>query len=188
VLRSFHKTFVSVREMRRSVAFYRRLGLELAAYRTAENPRAYQPLAADRLAPGEPPEGVDGWTRALFWIDRARTQCLVLSTATDERPFRRQHIAFNVDLADLRRAGEWMAERDLTPFADFGKEPTEPIVHNWLPSASFSFTDPDGHHLELSAPLPGAPLPDAHLPPKEQQPLYLSEWEQRRARLDAPTG
>src|SRR5262245_2807783 len=109
--------------MGRSVAFYRRLGLELAAYRTAANPQAYQPLAAADRAGPEPPEGAEGWTRALFWIDPARTQCIVLSRATDERPFRRQHIAFEVDLADLRRAGAWMAERGLVPFADFGKEP-----------------------------------------------------------------
>jgi catechol 2,3-dioxygenase-like lactoylglutathione lyase family enzyme len=117
-------------------------------------------------------------------IDRARTHLLILALVTPEQPWRRQHVAFDVDLADLRRAHARLAERGVAPLPDFGRPPVEPIVHSWIPAASLLFPDPDGHQLELSAHLPGAPIPEAHLPPAEQQPLYLSEWERLRARLD----
>lgn len=172
---SFFKLFLLVRDLARSVPFYQGLGLELVAFRAKATRHVYTPLGEATVDPS--------WTRAVFWIDRARTQLLILAEP-GERGWRRQHIAFDVALADLGRAHAWLAERGLAPLPDFGREPIEPIVHNWIPAASLLFEDPDGNQLELSARLPGAPIPDEHLPPAEQQPLYLSEWERLRKRLD----
>ncbi|HEY3082964.1 MAG TPA: VOC family protein [Chloroflexota bacterium] len=149
------KTYLLVRDLERAAAFYGRLGLEVA------NP--------------DPEAG-----RAYFWVDPARTQCLVLREASESRPFAPRHVAFGVSLEHLRSATDWLAGRGAEPTGDWGKEPGEAIVHNWIPAASLSFRDPDGNHLELSARLPGGPIPDDRYPPKERRPLYLSEWERLR--------
>jgi lactoylglutathione lyase len=175
MIRSFFKLFLPARDLARSVPFYQSLGLDLAAFRTAARSHVYAPVGDAVVDPT--------WTRAVFWIDRARTHCLILSLAAAEQPWRRQHVAFDVDLADLRRAQAWLAERGTAPLPDLGKPPLEPVVHNWIPAASLLFPDPDGHQLELSARLPGAPIPEQHLP-DAAEPLYLSEWERLRARLD----
>ncbi|TAK22709.1 MAG: hypothetical protein EPO26_10635 [Chloroflexota bacterium] len=92
------------------------------------------------------------------------------------------HHAFGVDLETLRDMKAWLESRGATNFiTDFGREPREPIVHNWIPAACISVRDPDGNHIEFSACLPGRPIPAEHMPPPEQQPMYLSEWERLRA-------
>ncbi|HEY3082967.1 MAG TPA: VOC family protein [Chloroflexota bacterium] len=155
----FFKTFMRVHDLERASAFFRRLGFE--------------------PAPGDPRP-----TRSWFWIDPERTQLLVLAQATEQQPWFMSHHAFDVDLASLRTAKAWLEERGVTEFiTDFGRAPVEPIVHNWIPAACFSFRDPDGNHIEFSARLPGKPIPAEHLPPPDRQPLYLSEWERLRAAI-----
>ena len=39
---------------------------------------------------------------------------------------------------------------------DLGVDVTGPVTHDWMPARSIYFSDPDGHELELCAPLPGA--------------------------------
>jgi lactoylglutathione lyase len=156
----FFKTFMRVRDIPRSAAFFHDLGFE--------------------HAPGDPRT-----TRHWLWIDRERTQLLVLAEATDAQ-WTFSHHAFDVDLETLRGAKEWLASKGVTNLVtDFGREPREPIVHNWLPAAGISFFDPDGNHIELSARLPGKPIPAEHMPPPDQQPMYLSDWERLRASLPA---
>jgi catechol 2,3-dioxygenase-like lactoylglutathione lyase family enzyme len=184
MIRSFAKMSLVVHDIGRSLDFYSRLGLTLAAYRTADNPQAYQAIESHNRTGAKLQDVVGEWTRALFWFDEERTHCFYLMKSAENRPFCPQHIGFDVDLAGLRRAHEWLRSRGVEPGKDFGKEPLEPIVHNWIPSASLSFADPDGHHVELHARLPGEAIPDEHLPPQDQQPLYLSEWERLRATID----
>jgi lactoylglutathione lyase len=183
VIKSYFKSWLPVREMARSVPFYASLGLELAGYRADDRIDAYLPIGRYRRAGQELTEEVYAtWSRAFFWIDAEHTQCIILGTPRADRPFLWQHVAFEVDLEELRRAGAWLAERGISELvADFGRPATEPIVHNWIPSASFSFRDPDGNQIELSARLPGGPIPEADLPGVE--PLYLGEWERLRSRV-----
>lgn len=54
-----------------------------------------------------------------------------------------QHFAFTVDEADIERAAEMLRER--------GVEVQGPSVHEWMPSKSIYFADPDGNDLELLA-------------------------------------
>lgn len=68
----------------------------------------------------------------------------------DPGEFPEQHLALTVDEAGLERAVEDLRGRGI---------PTEgPVFHDWMPAKSLYFADPDGHALELCAPLPpGAP-------------------------------
>ena len=101
-------------------------------------------------------------------------------------PFYRDVLGFEVGLRDARRpwifmragadgmivlqedAGAWpqqhfaftVAERDIDAAAAElrrrGIAVEGPMVHEWIPAKSLYFPDPDGHDLELCAPLPRA--------------------------------
>jgi catechol 2,3-dioxygenase-like lactoylglutathione lyase family enzyme len=56
-----------------------------------------------------------------------------------------QHFAFTVDEADIERAAEMLRGR--------GVKVEGPVFHQWMPAKSIYFSDPDGHDLELCAPV-----------------------------------
>lgn len=56
-----------------------------------------------------------------------------------------QHFAFTVDEQDIEHAAAELAKRNIST--------TGPMVHEWIPAKSVYFSDPDGHDLELCAPL-----------------------------------
>ena len=56
-----------------------------------------------------------------------------------------QHFAFTVGEADIDAAAATLARRGVTIEG--------PMVHDWIPAKSVYFRDPDGHDLELCAPL-----------------------------------
>ena len=56
-----------------------------------------------------------------------------------------QHVAFTIDAADIDRAAEALKQH--------GVEVRGPIFHAWMPATSVYFADPDGHALELCAPV-----------------------------------
>ncbi len=56
-----------------------------------------------------------------------------------------QHFAFTTSEADIERAAAELRER--------GVEVAGPVTHDWMPARSIYFSDPDGHDLELCAPL-----------------------------------
>lgn len=66
---------------------------------------------------------------------------IVLQEDKGEWPL--QHFAFTIDEADIERAAAILRER--------GVEVEGPVFHEWMPSASLYFEDPDGHALELLA-------------------------------------
>jgi catechol 2,3-dioxygenase-like lactoylglutathione lyase family enzyme len=59
-----------------------------------------------------------------------------------------QHFAFTVTDADLEGAAEALRARGLTVEG--------PVYHAWMPARSAYFSDPDGHALELCAPMTAA--------------------------------
>lgn len=83
------------------------------------------------------------------------------------------HSAFRVPEDEIDGMLPFLEERGIEPWADFGVEPDEPIVHPWLPSATVYFSDPDGNSLELLADLSDDPDPDG-------DPMSLSEWRERQ--------
>ena len=56
-----------------------------------------------------------------------------------------QHLAFTVNDADLDGA--------VAALRDRGVAVEGPVTHDWMPARSAYFSDPDGHALELCAPL-----------------------------------
>ena len=68
---------------------------------------------------------------------------IVLQEDRGEWPL--QHFAFTVDRADIDAATAALVRSGVTIEG--------PMVHDWMPAKSVYFRDPDGHDLELCAPL-----------------------------------
>jgi catechol-2,3-dioxygenase len=56
-----------------------------------------------------------------------------------------QHVAFTVEEADLEAAAAALRKQ--------GTAVEGPVYHTWMPAQSVYFSDPDGHALELCAPV-----------------------------------
>ena len=56
-----------------------------------------------------------------------------------------QHFAFRVEEADIEAAAADLEKR--------GVAVNGPVFHKWMPARSLYFSDPDGHDLELCAPV-----------------------------------
>jgi lactoylglutathione lyase len=76
---------------------------------------------------------------------RAGGQNGVLLLQEDTQDWAPRHFAFNLDEADLDGAVAALRQK--------GVSVTEPVTHAWMPARSIYFSDPDGHALELCAPL-----------------------------------
>jgi len=86
--------------------------------------------------------------RRVFLRVGGQAGMIVLTEEPGEWP--RQHLAFTVDAADIDAAAAALRAAGV---------PVEgPMTHDWMPAKSAYFSDPDGHELELCAPL-GPPGP-----------------------------
>jgi catechol-2,3-dioxygenase len=77
----------------------------------------------------------------LFLYAGGRAGMVVLQEDKTEWPI--QHLAFTVDEEDIERAATSLREQGLMVEG--------PVIHDWMPSKSIYFADPDGHNLELLA-------------------------------------
>ncbi len=68
---------------------------------------------------------------------------VVLQEDTGDWPT--QHFALTVSEADIDKAADALRES--------GVEVNGPVYHEWMPAKSAYFNDPDGHELELCAPV-----------------------------------
>ena len=78
---------------------------------------------------------------------RAGGQAGMIVLQEDKGDWPTQHFAFTVDEADIERAAAELRERDVTVNGS--------VFHEWMPAKSIYFADPDGHALELCAPVNG---------------------------------
>jgi len=76
---------------------------------------------------------------------RAGGQAGMIVLQEDKGEWPTQHFAFTVDEADIEHAAGLLRER--------GVEVDGPFFHEWMPAKSVYFSDPDGHALELCAPM-----------------------------------
>ena len=76
---------------------------------------------------------------------RAGGEAGMIVLQEDKSDWPLQHFAFTVDEADIERAAEMLRER--------GVKVEGPVFHQWMPAKSIYFSDPDGHDLELCAPV-----------------------------------
>ena len=136
-VRGLFETHLTVRDVSRSVAFYRDVvGL---------------PLALDL------PER----NAAFMWVGERGRSMLGLWEIGSSVNSLNLHIAFEVGLEDLLAAPERLRGQDVTPLSFFGEETGEPDVLAWMPAAALYFTDPDGHLLEYLTMLDDEPRPEA---------------------------
>ena len=81
--------------------------------------------------------------RWIFMRAGGQNGMIVLQEDKGEWPL--QHFAFTSDEAAIDRAAAELKAQ--------GVEISGPMVHDWIPAKSLYFCDPDGHDLELCAPL-----------------------------------
>jgi lactoylglutathione lyase len=140
-VRGLFETHLTVRDVARSVAFYRDVvGLPLALDLPERN--------AAFMWVGEPGRAMLG-----LWGIGSSVNSMTL------------HIAFDVALDDVLAAPERLRGQGVTPLSFFGAETVEPDVLAWMPAAAVYFEDPDGHLLEYLAMLDEPARPDAGVLP-----------------------
>lgn len=110
---------------------------------------------------------------AFFWIVEQKSWLGLWQATQAELPYHPsiRHIAFSVELTDLKNAVNWLQHRGIAPREAFGFAPIEPFViaNEMGAHAKIHFNDPDGNSLEFITPL---------LNPKKITGMYyLSEWE-----------
>lgn len=88
--------------------------------------------------------GIRDDARGLVFL-RAGGQAGMLVLQEDKGTWPIQHFAFTVAAEDIEAAAELLVQR--------GVSIDGPIYHEWMPAKSVYFSDPDGHKLELCAPL-----------------------------------
>ena len=130
------ETHLTVRDLDRSIAFYRdTVGLPLAYH--------------------SPETGV-----AFFWIGGAGRAMLGLWSAGAAPIALSLHVAFATSLDDVLTACGRLRRIGVTPLSFNAVETDEPSVIGWMPAAAVYFRDPDGHLLEVIAMLDSPPRPD----------------------------
>jgi lactoylglutathione lyase len=146
-VRGLFETHVDVADLDRSLEFYMgALGLELAVQREVDAAR------------------VDAHSRgarrfALLWVG-GRGHALLGLWERARDLIRPQHFAFEVEAHELPVLVSRLAQQGVQ-FRDFFQQrTTTPTVFGFIPAASIYFDDPDGHVLELLAPIAGAPRPE----------------------------
>jgi catechol 2,3-dioxygenase-like lactoylglutathione lyase family enzyme len=134
---SLFEAHLPVRDVARSVAFYRDiLGLAVA-YDDAER-------------------GV-----AFVWAGAPGGAMLGLWSLGTAPMGMRLHVAFAAELDEVLRAPAALSAAGVTPRSFFREETREPSVIGWIPAAAVYFEDPDGHMLEYLAMLDEPPRPEA---------------------------
>ncbi len=86
-------------------------------------------------------------TRRPWVFMRAGAGGMIVLQEQPEVP--QQHFAFTVSEADVDAAATELARRGIAVEG--------PTVHDWIPAKSLYFADPDGHDVELCAPLSAVP-------------------------------
>ncbi|SNZ14723.1 Predicted lactoylglutathione lyase [Terribacillus aidingensis] len=149
MIEGLYEAHLPVRDLKKSIAFYEGLGLELSH------------IHEDRLA--------------FFWIKKNHSWLGLWESDKAELAYHPsiRHVAFQVSLENLKGASQWLKERGYQPREAFGFEPHEAFVmaHDNMAHAKIHFNDIDGNSLEL--------ITKIENPHKITGRMYLSEWEKK---------
>jgi lactoylglutathione lyase len=141
-----YETHIKTTNLETSVSFYQNLGFELAY------------LIEERRV-------------AFFWLGakNKKEQTLGIWEVSQEH-FALSHFALHVNNEELLNIPTFLSEKGIELRSAFGLSPSEPIVHSWVPAASYYFEDPDGNSLEYITVLGSNPIP-------ELGAVHLSTWK-----------
>jgi catechol 2,3-dioxygenase-like lactoylglutathione lyase family enzyme len=155
-MRGLFEAHLDVTDLARSVEFYvMALGLQVARRGDVDGSRA------DAHSPG-------ARRFALLWIGGPGHAMLGLWERTRQRVLP-QHVAFEVGREELPVLAADLVERGVELRDFFQQRTTVPTVFGFIPAASLYFSDPDGHVLELLAPLREPARPELGV-------VSLSDW------------
>lgn len=148
MIKGLYEAHLPVSDLERSIKFYESLGLE------------FDHRIEARVA--------------FLWIEKDKSWLGLWQTDKvnlDYHPSIR-HIAFHVELEDLRNSRKWLAERNIEAKKAFGFEPIEPFVmpNERYGHAKIHFNDPDGNSLEFICKV-------EKNNPNVTSNMYLSDWE-----------
>lgn len=89
-------------------------------------------------------EGIRDEKRRWIFL-RAGGQSGMIVLQEDKSEWPSQHFAFTINPNDIESSAKHLQEN--------GIEIEGPVFHEWMPAYSIYFGDPDGHQLELCAPV-----------------------------------
>ncbi|MFB6366070.1 VOC family protein [Paenibacillus elgii] len=147
MIQGLYEAHLPVKDLKRSIVFYESIGLELAH---------------------------QGRGLTFFWIEKGKSWLGLWEAEQVNVPYHPslRHIAFQVELEDIKRAKQWLADKGIEVREAFGFAPTGPIVLPNRPHAhaAIYFEDPDGNSLEFICPIELGTSPLTQM-------IYLEEWE-----------
>ncbi|WP_349408895.1 VOC family protein [Pseudalkalibacillus sp. SCS-8] len=153
MIKGLYEAHLPVSDMERSIAFYQKLGLELAHR---------------------------GKKLAFFWIEKGTSWLGLWETKEVSIPYHPsiRHLAFQIDSSDMDHIKAWLKERGIEVREAFGFTPEEqPLVLANTPHAHAAvyFQDPDGNSLEMISPL----AIDTN---EHHDMMQLKEWKEKADR------
>jgi catechol 2,3-dioxygenase-like lactoylglutathione lyase family enzyme len=131
VIKGLYEAHLPVSDIGVSIEFYHGLGLELAY----QGPRV-----------------------AFFWIEKGRSWLGLWPSEHANTPYHPsiRHVAFYVELEDMKRTQEWLSGQGFTvrdAFGIAGEEQPLVLQNGANYHAAIYFDDPDGNSLEFITPL-----------------------------------
>jgi catechol-2,3-dioxygenase len=131
MIKGLYEAHLPVSNLSNSIDFYKKLGLEVA----------YQ---NEKLA--------------FLWVEKGNSWLGLWETDKVKTPYHPslRHIAFKVDLEDIKQAKEWLKQKGILVRTSFGfPSEKQPLVLPNHPQAhaAIYFDDPDGNSIELITPL-----------------------------------
>lgn len=130
-----YETHLPVRDLERSISFYRdKIGLEVAKF-----------LPERRVA--------------FFWVGSKEKGMLGLWQSGAGPLNMTLHFSFRCSVEALMSGCARLEAQGIQPLGFHGEPVSEPVVIGWMPAASLYFKDPDGHSIEMLAVLPDDPDP-----------------------------
>jgi len=93
-------------------------------------------------------EGIRDASRNWLFL-RAGGNAGMIVLQEDKGDWPTQHFAFTVAEKEIENAAQALRDK--------GVAVTDPFFHEWMPAKSVYFQDPDGHDLELCAPMEPGP-------------------------------